>query len=45
MRLRIALAAFAAAFGVATALAALTTVKHVGSHTTSLSQPISRIQG
>lgn len=43
MRLRIVLAAFAAAFGVAAALAALTTVKHV--ETSSLSRPISHIRG
>ena len=40
MRLRIALAAFAAAFGVAVACAAVTTVKQVRTDTSSLSQPI-----
>jgi hypothetical protein len=40
MRLHIALAAFAAAFGVAVACAAVTTVKQVKTDTTQLSQPI-----
>lgn len=39
MRLRIALAAFAAAFGFATAFAAITTVKQVNTEHASLSQP------
>jgi hypothetical protein len=43
MRLRVALAAFAAAFCFATAAAALTTVHEVRTHTSSLSQPVSRI--
>jgi hypothetical protein len=41
MRMRIALAAMAAAFCIATAVATLTTVKHV--RTEASSQPISRI--
>ncbi len=45
MRLHIALAAFAVAFGAATVLAALTTVKHAGHEASSLSQPISRNHG
>jgi hypothetical protein len=40
MRLHIALVAFAAAFGVAVACAAVTTVKQVRTDTSSLSQPI-----
>ena len=40
MRLQIALAAFAAAFGVAVACAAVTTVKQVRADTSSLSQPV-----
>jgi hypothetical protein len=43
MRLRIALAAVAAAFVFATALATVTTVREVRIHTTSLSHPVSRI--
>jgi len=42
MRMRIALAAFAAAFGVATAFAAVTTIKHVRTASSTLSQPVSR---
>jgi hypothetical protein len=42
MRMRIALAALAAAFGIATALAAVTTIQHVRTATTTLSHPISR---
>lgn len=40
MRLRVALAAFAVAFGVAIACAAVTTVKQVKTDTSSLSRPI-----
>jgi hypothetical protein len=43
MRLRIALAALAAAFFFATALATVTTVREVKIHTSSLSQPVSRL--
>jgi hypothetical protein len=39
MRLRIALAAMAAAFFAATAFATVTTVHEVRTHTSSLSQP------
>jgi hypothetical protein len=42
MRMRIALAALAAAFSIATALAAVTTIQHVRTATTTLSHPISR---
>ena len=42
MRMRIALAALAAAFGIATALAAVTTIQHVRTATTTLSHPVSR---
>ena len=41
MRMRIALAAFAAAFGLATALAAVTTIKHVRTASSTLSQRVS----
>jgi hypothetical protein len=41
MRMRIALAALAAAFGLATAFAAVTTIKHVRTANSTLSQPIS----
>jgi hypothetical protein len=41
MRMRIALAALAAAFGIATALAAVTTIKQVRTATSTLSQPLS----
>jgi hypothetical protein len=41
MRMRIALAALAAAFGIATALAAVTTIKQVRTATSTLSQPVS----
>jgi hypothetical protein len=41
MRMRIALAALAAAFGIATALAAVTTIKQVRTATSTLSQPAS----
>ena len=40
MRLHIALVAFAAAFGVAVACAAVTTAKHVKTDTSSLSRSI-----
>ena len=43
MRLRIALAAMAAAFFFATALATVTTVREVRIHTSSVSQPVSRL--
>jgi hypothetical protein len=43
MRLRIALAALAAAFFFATALATVTTVREVKTHASSLSQPFARI--
>jgi hypothetical protein len=43
MRLRIALAALAAAFFLATALATATTVREVKIHTSSVSQPVSRL--
>jgi hypothetical protein len=43
MHLRIALAAFAAAFCFATALAAVTTVREVKTHTSSLSHPVANI--
>jgi hypothetical protein len=43
MRLRIALAALAAAFGVAAVLAIVTTVKQVGGEHASLSQPATRL--
>ena len=43
MRLNVALAALAAAFFFATALAAVTTVHQVKTHTSSLSQPTARI--
>jgi hypothetical protein len=43
MRMRIALAALAAAFGVATAVAAVTTVKQVKIEHSSLPQPSVRI--
>lgn len=42
MRMRIALAALAAAFSVATAVAAVTTIKQVRTANSTLSQPISR---
>jgi hypothetical protein len=42
MRMRIALAALAAAFSIATALAAVTTIKQVRTATSTLSQPLSR---
>jgi len=45
MRLRLALAAFAAAFGAAAVLAAVTTVKQVRTDTSSLSQPMTRVHG
>jgi hypothetical protein len=45
MRLHIALVAFAVAFGAATVLAALTTVKHVSREVSSFSRPVSRNQG
>jgi hypothetical protein len=41
MRMRIALAAFAAAFSLATAIAAVTTIKQVRTATSTLSQPVS----
>jgi len=41
MRMRIALAALAAAFGIATALAAVTTIKQIRTATSTLSQPVS----
>jgi hypothetical protein len=41
MRMRIALAALAAAFGIATVLAAVTTIKQVRTATSTLSQPLS----
>jgi hypothetical protein len=43
MRLRIALAALAAAFFFATALATVTTLREVRTHTSSMSQPVARI--
>jgi hypothetical protein len=43
MRLRIALAALAAAFFFAAALATVTTVREVKIHTSSLSQPTAHI--
>jgi hypothetical protein len=43
MRLRIALAALAAAFCVASVLATVTTVHEVKTHTSSLSQSVTRI--
>jgi hypothetical protein len=43
MRLRIALAALAAAFFFATALATVTTVREVKTHTSSLSKPVAHI--
>ncbi len=43
MRMQIALAALAAAFCFATAVATLTTVKHVRTEASTLSQPITRI--
>ena len=43
MRMRIALAVFAAAFGLAAVLATVTTVKQVRTAASSLSQPIKRI--
>ncbi len=43
MRLNIALAALAAAFCFATALATVTTVREVKTHTSSLSQPSAHI--
>jgi hypothetical protein len=43
MRLRIALAAMAAAFFFATALATVTTVREVRTHASSVSQPVSRL--
>jgi hypothetical protein len=43
MRLRIALAALAAAFCLATVAATVSTVRKVKTHTSSLSQPLSRI--
>jgi len=43
VRLPIVLAAFAAAFIFAVAVAALTTVREVKSHASSLSQPVVRI--
>jgi len=43
MRLRIALAALAAAFCLATVLATVTTVREVKTHTSSLSRPVSNI--
>jgi len=42
MRMRIALAALAAAFGIATALAAVTTIQHIRTASSTLSQPVSR---
>ena len=42
MRMRIALAALAAAFSIATTLAAVTTIQHVRTATTTLSHPVSR---
>lgn len=41
MRMRIALAALAAAFSLATALAAVTTIKQVRTASSTLSQPVS----
>jgi len=41
MRMRIALAAFAAAFSIATVLAAVTTIKQVRTATSTVSQPVS----
>ncbi len=41
MRMRIALAALAAAFSLATALATVTTIKHVRTVSSTLSQPVS----
>jgi hypothetical protein len=43
MRLRIALAALAAAFFFATALATVTTLREVRTHTSAMSQPVARI--
>jgi hypothetical protein len=43
MRIRIALAALAAAFFFATALATVTTVREVKTHTSSLPQPAAHI--
>ena len=43
MRLRIALAALAAAFCFATVLATVTTVREVKTHTSSLSRPVTNI--
>jgi hypothetical protein len=43
MRLRIALAAVAAAFFFATALATVTTVREVRIHTSSLSHPVTHL--
>ena len=42
MRIRIALATFAAAFSIATALAAVTTIRHVKTASSTLSQTVSR---
>lgn len=39
MRVRLALAVFAAVFGIASLLAAVTTVRQVRTHTASLAQP------
>ena len=41
MRMRIALAALAAAFSIATALAAVTTIQQIRTATTTQSQPVS----
>ncbi len=43
MRLRIALAALAAAFFFAAALATMTTLREVRIHISSVSQPVSRL--